>query len=251
MPPDTTLLARMNQSELAESILGPVINQLGLMQQQMFDQFQQAMVMVVQMFGTMHRDQMAVIREELDRLHALSKELHGLKNELASQSRNRVQTVPGQLAGDPAELGRAAATVPEVSAAAPAAQMVASRPAAAGEPSIGLRSELFNGLKGVQFDRPPAPASPVSPAASSPEQPSLEPGLSPSTPPLSNPFATLRGEQPQPDPPSQTKSGTAANGPSAGSDRDAIVWLHQRIMSIQRERESRWQKILKLLPKVS
>ena len=26
------------------------------------------------------------------------------------------------------------------------------------------------------------------------------------------------------------------------------MWLHQRIMTLQRERETRWQKILKLLP---
>ena len=37
----------------------------------------------------------------------------------------------------------------------------------------------------------------------------------------------------------------------ADSERDSIVWLHQRIMSLQRERETRWQKILKLLPGIS
>ena len=42
-------------------MLVPLVNQFGLMQQQMFDQFQQAMAMMVQMFGTMHRDQMEVI----------------------------------------------------------------------------------------------------------------------------------------------------------------------------------------------
>ena len=40
-------------------------------------------------------------------------------------------------------------------------------------------------------------------------------------------------------------------GLAANSDRDTVVWLHQRIMSLQRERESRWQKILKLLPGMS
>ena len=49
------------QSGLTESVLVPLVNQFGLMQQQMFDQFQQAMAMMVQMFGTMHRDQMEVI----------------------------------------------------------------------------------------------------------------------------------------------------------------------------------------------
>ena len=50
-------------------MLVPLVNQFGVIQQQMFDQFQQAMAMMLQMFGTMHREQMEVIREEMDRLH--------------------------------------------------------------------------------------------------------------------------------------------------------------------------------------
>ena len=57
------------QPEATDSALVPLVNQFSMMQQQMFDQFQQAMGMLVQMFGTMHREQMDVIREELDRLH--------------------------------------------------------------------------------------------------------------------------------------------------------------------------------------
>ena len=38
---------------------------------------------------------------------------------------------------------------------------------------------------------------------------------------------------------------------SVDSERDSIAWLHQRIMTLQHERESRWQKILKLLPGAS
>ena len=40
-------------------MLVPLVNQFGVMQQQMLDQFQQAISMLVQMFGNMHRDQMA------------------------------------------------------------------------------------------------------------------------------------------------------------------------------------------------
>jgi len=35
------------------------------------------------------------------------------------------------------------------------------------------------------------------------------------------------------------------------SERDVMVWLHQRMMVLQQERESRWRKILKLLPGLS
>jgi len=33
-----------------------------------------------------------------------------------------------------------------------------------------------------------------------------------------------------------------------GSDGDVMLWLNQRIATLQEERETRWQKILKLLP---
>ena len=94
MPLNSTLPASLAQSDLTESMLVPLVNQFGLMQQQMFDQFQQAMSMVVQMFGTMHRDQMEVIRAELDRLHELTEEFHALKNELAGRTREQKES-PG------------------------------------------------------------------------------------------------------------------------------------------------------------
>ena len=82
--------------EFAESMLVPVINQFGVMQQQMFDQFQQAMAMMLQMFGTMHREQMEVIRGELDQLHDLTEEFHSLRNELAirTQKEDEMPTSP-------------------------------------------------------------------------------------------------------------------------------------------------------------
>ena len=84
-------LSSLAQSELTESILVPLVSQFGLMQQQMFDQFQQAMAMMVQMFGTMHRDQMEVIRAELDQLRELTEEFHALKSELAERTREQAE----------------------------------------------------------------------------------------------------------------------------------------------------------------
>ena len=87
------LPVNLTQSELTESMLVPLVNQFGLMQQQMFDQFQQAMAMMVQMFGTMHRDQMEVIRAELDQLRELTEEFHALKNELAKRTQNQTGAI--------------------------------------------------------------------------------------------------------------------------------------------------------------
>src|SRR5207245_1978028 len=66
----------------------------GQMQQQMFDQFQQAMVMMVQMFRSLHRDQMQLVREELDRLHELTAELQSLQADLAKNPPQELATSP-------------------------------------------------------------------------------------------------------------------------------------------------------------
>jgi pSer/pThr/pTyr-binding forkhead associated (FHA) protein len=70
---------------LSEALLTPVINQFNLMQQQMLEQFHQTMVMMAQMFGNIHRDQMSLIREELNQLHRVTQELQALHVELAAR----------------------------------------------------------------------------------------------------------------------------------------------------------------------
>jgi pSer/pThr/pTyr-binding forkhead associated (FHA) protein len=73
------------QREVGEQLLSTVINQFGRMQQQMFDHFQQTVAMMVQMFSGLHRDQMALLRQELDRVQELTQELTMLQAELAKQ----------------------------------------------------------------------------------------------------------------------------------------------------------------------
>ena len=72
------------QVEFAEALMAPLVQQFGQMQQQMFDQFHQATMAMFQMFGSMHRDQMATVREELERIRQLGQELQTLQ---AQQSR--------------------------------------------------------------------------------------------------------------------------------------------------------------------
>src|SRR5262249_23694777 len=119
------------------------------MQQQMFDQFQQAMGMLVQMFGTMHREQMEVIREELDRLHDLTRELQELKQELARS--------PGPAA---------APTVPVAEAGA------ARRPATAPAdvPATGIPGPAAAGAAGQRRPMGPLTAPPPPPTAPRPDQ---------------------------------------------------------------------------------
>jgi len=229
---DATLPVNLPQSELAESMLVPLVNQFGLMQQQMFDQFQQAMAMMVQMFGRMHHDQMEVIRTELDQLRELTEEFQALKNELANRS--RAEMASGELAVAPASFDPTTAIEPGVSATTP----------------VAPTSEPSNSL-GVAPVGPSPVISPSSLTSSTPGQrPSLEPRLSP-TPPLSAPPAVPPTSEQRQEPGLCSPTRPNGAGLTANSDRDTVVWLHQRIMSLQRERESRWQKILKLLPGMS
>lgn len=70
--------ALLGQQALAETM----IRQFGAMQQQMFEQSQQTMVAVAQMMGAVHRDQMSLLREELERVRKLDEELLEMRRQL-------------------------------------------------------------------------------------------------------------------------------------------------------------------------
>ncbi|HLJ94436.1 MAG TPA: FHA domain-containing protein [Gemmataceae bacterium] len=111
-------------SELVQSLLVPIAQQLGTIQQQMFEQFQQAMLMMFQMFGRLQREQIGVIRDEMDRLHQLSREVLALQSELAKRPQptaERPRTAPASASGR---------TVPESATVSPT-----SRPAPAPKPA--------------------------------------------------------------------------------------------------------------------
>jgi hypothetical protein len=55
--------------EDSDPLLAAVIEEFGRMQESMADQFQQALLTMFKHFSAMHRDQMALIREELAQLH--------------------------------------------------------------------------------------------------------------------------------------------------------------------------------------
>ena len=203
--------ATANRNDLTESVLVPLVSQFGMMQQQMFDQFQQTMSMMVQMFGKMHESQMELIRQEFGRLNDLTTEMNGLKAELAEMSRRQAETTtpPQPQANVSTARLQPTATLPPQKSKSPSPNPSAAKP---------TKEAMTPGPKSMEAEAG---------VSTNPAAPSVNPR-----------------QQPQPPPGDEAP----APGATAQSDRDAIVWLHQRITSIQNEHEGRWQKILKLLP---
>jgi pSer/pThr/pTyr-binding forkhead associated (FHA) protein len=60
-----------------------LVHQFGMMQQQMFDQFHQTMMMMFEGFAALHREQSSSLREEFDQVRKLSDEIETLRRETA------------------------------------------------------------------------------------------------------------------------------------------------------------------------
>jgi pSer/pThr/pTyr-binding forkhead associated (FHA) protein len=270
VPLEATFATRIDESMISQSILVPLVNQFSMMQQQMFDQFQQSMGMLVQMFSTMHRDQMEVIHEELGRLKELTSELHSLKVELASRP-SGAQPVPDPIpeasaspsaspsVPDLEEIERMLANTRSATSASPSASgATAAAPVDGPNPSIPNPS--------IPLLRPP-PGPSVTEPALTPQQVAALVAIRPTVSPVSPSHAesTTRRAQPIPQ---RAASSVASNRSASVStanpatahpqqsttdsvgaeDSNSVAWLHHRIVTLQRERETRWQKILKLLP---
>jgi len=191
MPAAAEILAAGGEGgRISESVLVPLVNQFGVMQQQMLDQFQNAMGMLVEMFGSLQREQMDLIRQELDQLREVTREFQELKLELAALARDQGATV-----------------------AAPSQAPLESSP-------------------------PKAPVSP--PPAKTPPDPTAEPVAADAA-------TTAEHSTEEPARRPRPERGAGADG----GDGDVMLWLNQRIATLQEERESRWRKILKLLPNAS
>jgi hypothetical protein len=177
---------------LADSLVGPLVQQFAAMQQQMFEQFQHTVVMLAQTFGALHRDQLTLIRQEMDRLHRLSEELTILRTEQARHlpPPPHQALAPGAATGNGIRAESAAPRSRSSPADNPRAATGPSR-ANGGGAAAELRSALATG--GGPPDAPTLPRAP---------------------------------------------SGVD------GSDEAIHIWIQERIAAIQKERQTRWQKIL-------
>jgi pSer/pThr/pTyr-binding forkhead associated (FHA) protein len=72
----------------ADGSVSALVYQFGQIQQQMFDQFHQTMMMMFEGFAAMHREQAASLRSEFDEVRKLSGEIESLREQTAKIARS-------------------------------------------------------------------------------------------------------------------------------------------------------------------
>ncbi len=132
LPPEVRqalVLAEGPQNQALGSFLVPLVSQWNVMQQQMVEQFQQALVQMFQMFSALHKDQVGFLREELERQQQITEELRELQTALGKLQQGQANgAAPPARAVHEATNGAGAAPVlpaakpqPESTPAAPTA----------------------------------------------------------------------------------------------------------------------------------
>jgi pSer/pThr/pTyr-binding forkhead associated (FHA) protein len=78
--PPTVILSR-DRVVAEHGLLLPLMQEFSALQQHMFDQFQQTMVILVKMLSSMHQEQVSLIREELQQFQKATEELQRLQHQ--------------------------------------------------------------------------------------------------------------------------------------------------------------------------
>ncbi len=108
MAPNPQLPAAQTEGErnVSEAFVLSLVNQFGQMQQQMFQQSQQSMMMLVNMFSSLHQNHMELIRDDLNRIHQITDELKAVQSQMADGQTSATSvsyTRDSQPAGDSQE----------------------------------------------------------------------------------------------------------------------------------------------------
>lgn len=134
-----------------------LVQQFGAMQQQMFDQFHQTMMMMFEGFATLHRETSGSIRAEVEEVRKLSDEIDQLREETArlaeattmsfqQSALDRTNHLQGQAprngqpGGATSPVPAAPKTPPKVTPAAP-------------DPHVDIHAELCNRLNSISAER--------------------------------------------------------------------------------------------------
>ncbi len=203
---------------LTRGDLGWLIDQMTVFQQQVFDQSQQFLLMVLQAFGRMHKEQMTVIQRELEALKEINRELAWLKTRLA-QARHASEGAKQPAAGRVSAAVRVAAG-PNGTSLPGKAKPDDSQPASPAGSGIRAEQPQPTSRRGAQRNESDQPKG---------KKRTSKPGV-----------AAERS--------SQAARCDEAAATSVGDEAEDIhAWLCQRLAQLQEEQASRWQRVMQLL----
>jgi hypothetical protein len=203
------------------------------MQQQMFDQFQEAMVRMAQMFGAVHREQVEAIRGELDDLRSLIRELQELQDQMVALpplANGASVGIPSASTSIDSSLDLSLANLEQMAAA------FDDRAPFGVVPDEGREAGVVRGAPGEQESLQPDEQASVAPAAI--ETAVADRPIEEATTPAGDPA------QREPVEPPRLRS---APGAEIRSPEEIHAWLCKRMTALQEERQSRWRKILGIL----
>jgi pSer/pThr/pTyr-binding forkhead associated (FHA) protein len=218
--------------EAVQSIVAPLMNEFASMQQDLFDQFRQNMMMMVQMFRTVNQEQMKEVREELIHIKELTKEMKELQAGLTADKSSPAPVADAAVAfsllptkeDQQVDLLLSALTITELS-------QPASMPVS--EPVVPESS--FNPLGSLASEKLDVPEMPPIPMAKAPSVAEA--------PAASNGASIQDSSSPKPVPPLTLPK--VSFTPATGTDLHG--WLTERLATIQNERQTRIQKIFSML----
>lgn len=261
---------------VSESFVLALVDRFAAMQQQMFDQNHQQMMMLMQMFHAMHQSQQDLIHDDLMRLHEITREMQQLQNELLRQRAESAADGP-ESSKPEAHFGPGRLIAPfSQSASDPgpsAAERAGSPEPATGEErsGTGAVSEVPGAQAATEETAPQTSADP--PQAGGPDAESERPSSVKPAQEDGNPDAATEGGEAAPtagsaadDEPGMAAPPEEGDGPRAdespddetmppepeaertvGGDGDDHLWLAGRLRELERERRSRWRKIMQVL----
>jgi pSer/pThr/pTyr-binding forkhead associated (FHA) protein len=248
----------ISQEQLLQ-VLTPFASQLRLMQEQMFDQFQQSMLTMFEMFSSLHREQASAVRREIDDLKRVTREIEELRKEMKERSipiSQPVSVVPFD-------------KLPPITVATLSFDS-SEPPNAPGESSLpGNEHKTHKGLE--------RPSNVPHPAEISPQSSLKSEAVYHTTPPDMESTGQVERTAPEPafEAPKhrtddkvarvsqESPRGHAAQEPKAAavdasakgkatlgatsSDPSIHDWLSHRMAELQKEQQSHWQRLVRLL----
>jgi hypothetical protein len=211
-----------------EAMAVSLMQQFATMQQQLFDHTHQLLAVMAETFQSAHTRQMQLIREELQRVHELNRELTELSRQKGAEE------------AGPAAMAAASGEQAVLLAVEELRQQTAEEPVTLdGDEPVTVETVATRTPPSVREKAPAPPAASEFAPATSPTERAAPPGTDQEKKAVAAGGDRTSAPAQKPRVPVES-----AQGPEG---KDMHAWLSGRINDLERERSSRWQRILQLL----